>query len=161
YNGDGKKDVLVYSAYDGSLGMGISDGNGFNWSNAGNVANFGDMMDPSSAAIVGDFNGDLKKELTFYDKVDGNWWGSSSNGVSLSWHLSGNFTDGSSTSGVFNPAVVTIQAEAYASTGGSTGGVGTENCSEGSRDVMDVGDGEWAAYSNIDFDNLTSFQLRT
>jgi hypothetical protein len=49
-----------------------------------------------------------------------------------------------------------IEAESYSSNSGLT----TESCSEGGQDVADVGDGEWAAYSNVRFSGITSFQAR-
>jgi CxxC motif-containing protein (DUF1111 family) len=39
-------------------------------------------------------------------------------------------------------------------------GLGLENCSEGGQNVMDVGNGEWASYPNVDFNGLTQFQMR-
>jgi hypothetical protein len=52
-----------------------------------------------------------------------------------------------------------VQVEAE--TMSSNSGLSPEPCSEGGLNVRDVGDGEWAAYSNVLFDNVTSFQART
>jgi hypothetical protein len=51
-----------------------------------------------------------------------------------------------------------VEVEGSSLTG--NGGVGLENCSEGGQNVMDIGDGEWASYSNVDFTNVSQFVAR-
>jgi len=56
-------------------------------------------------------------------------------------------------------AGITIEAESFTGTGGGNN-VGKETCSEGGQNVMDVGDGEWVKYDNVNFAGVTSFQAR-
>jgi hypothetical protein len=50
----------------------------------------------------------------------------------------------------------TIQGEAF----DLQSGIGTEGCSEGGLNLMDIGNGEWAAYENVSFDGVGSFEVR-
>jgi hypothetical protein len=89
-DGDQKTDVLFYSAADGNWWMGISDGHALSWRLAGNVSGFGDLTDPSRRLFTGDFNGDRKMDVLFFNTGDGNWWMGLSDGSALAWHVAGN-----------------------------------------------------------------------
>jgi len=54
---------------------------------------------------------------------------------------------------------VTIQAENFNGSGGGNN-VGRETCSEGGQNLMDIGDGEYVYYNNVNFAGVTSFQAR-
>jgi hypothetical protein len=63
-----------------------------------------------------------------------------------------------SVSGTAIVAITAIQIEAENYT--SMSGIGTEGCSEGGKNVMDVGNNDWAAYKGVDFNGITSFDAR-
>jgi len=67
---------------------------------------------------------------------------------------SANICDGGGTT-------VQLQAESKNGSGGGNN-VGTETCTDtgGGTDVMDVGDGEYIYFNNVNFANLTTFQAR-
>ena len=90
YDGDGKSDVLVYSAADGSWRLGAADGGALTWRLLGNTGGFGDLLDGSHAFFDGDWNGDGRRDVLFFYNGDGNWWMGVSSGTALSWHLAGN-----------------------------------------------------------------------
>ncbi|HEX9105404.1 MAG TPA: FG-GAP-like repeat-containing protein, partial [Polyangia bacterium] len=101
FDGNGKSDVLVYGSADGSWRLGLSDGTNLAWSVASTTPGYGDLLDGAHRTFVGDFSGDGKSDVLFYNKGDGNWWLGTSTGTSLTWAKAastsgyGNLLDGS------------------------------------------------------------------
>jgi beta-glucanase (GH16 family) len=59
-------------------------------------------------------------------------------------------------SGRLNTDGTIIEAEAWS----GTSGVGTESCSEGGLDAMDIGNGEYTWYNNVNLQGVTRFDVR-
>ncbi len=86
YNGDGKKDLLVYNNSDGSWWFGISSGTAITWTQAAATSGFGNVLGNDHKILIGDFDGDGKTDVLFYFNGDGNWWMGTSNGTALTFH---------------------------------------------------------------------------
>jgi hypothetical protein len=67
----------------------MSDGNALLWHVGASAAGFGNLLDGSHRLLAGDFTGDGKTDLGFYDAGDGSWWIATSNGSTLAWHGAG------------------------------------------------------------------------
>jgi hypothetical protein len=98
FNGDGKSDLLFYYSGDGHLIMGLSDGATLTWHQAADASGYGSLLDPSRHLVQGDFNGDGKSDLLFYNGSDGYLWMGLSDGTNINWHqvaprLNGNMND--------------------------------------------------------------------
>jgi hypothetical protein len=98
-NGDGKTDAFFYYGGNGDEFFGISDGANLNWSKAGNVSGFGNLLDGSHSLFTGDFTGDKKTDFAFYYSGNGSVWLGTSTGTALSWAQistasNGNWIDG-------------------------------------------------------------------
>jgi hypothetical protein len=90
FDGDGKDDVLAYDMALGEWKVGISNGSQLTWSVANDCPQFGNLADPSRLLFIGDFDGDHKREPLFYDRADGSWWMSRSDGAHLTWATAAN-----------------------------------------------------------------------
>jgi PASTA domain len=68
-----RTDMLFYYPGDHNWWLGTFDGHRFNWALAGNTA--GSPL-PTNTGLVwtGDFNGDGRAEVLWFDARDGNWW---------------------------------------------------------------------------------------
>jgi hypothetical protein len=93
FDGNGKSDLAFYYSGNGDLWFGLSDGRSLSFAPAGNVAGFGNLLDPSRMLHVGDFNGDGRTDLMFHFNGDGNSWHGHSNGSSLAWSWAGTMGD--------------------------------------------------------------------
>jgi hypothetical protein len=62
--------------------FGLSDGTALRWELAGNSMVYGNLLDACHKLFTGDFDGDGKTDLAFYD---GTWVTGISNGTQLSW----------------------------------------------------------------------------
>src|SRR5437588_862172 len=65
--GDCKTDVLINCPTDGNSYVGASSGNQLTWNNVANTHGFGDLTRPAIRFFTGDFNGDGKTDVLFYD----------------------------------------------------------------------------------------------
>ncbi len=86
FNGDGKSDLAFYYNGDGHVWIGLSDGTNLAWHVAGTVATTSNLADASHRLYVGDFDGDKKSDLAYYDSDDGSFWIGASDGTNLAWH---------------------------------------------------------------------------
>jgi hypothetical protein len=89
FNGDGKTDFLFYYNGDGHCYMGLSDGMNLTWHLASTVTSTSPLTDPSYRLFVGDFDGDHKSDLAYYNSDDGSWSIGASDGTNLTWHAAG------------------------------------------------------------------------
>ena len=85
FNGDKRTDSLFYYGGNGDFWLGLSDGTTLTWSNAGNVAGFGNLLEGSHALYTGDFTGDGKTDVAFFYAGDNSWWIGASSGAALTW----------------------------------------------------------------------------
>ena len=90
FDGNGKRDVLMYYNGDGNWWLGASDGATLTWSQAGNTSGFGNLIEGSHRVVVGDFDGNGKSDVLMYYNGDGNWWLGASDGATLTWKQFGN-----------------------------------------------------------------------
>jgi hypothetical protein len=90
FDGNGKSDVLVYGSADGSWRVGLSDGTNLTWQVASTTPGFGNFFDGNHRTFIGDFSGDGKSDVLFYNKGDGNWWLGTSAGTTIAWTKAGN-----------------------------------------------------------------------
>jgi hypothetical protein len=91
FNGDGKRDVLMYSGGDGNWWLGASTGTSLTWSQAGNRVGLGDW---SHRFFVGDYDGDGKSDVAVYNSDDGSFAVGRSDGAQLTFHAAGSATGG-------------------------------------------------------------------
>ena len=84
-NGDGKTDAFFYYGGDGNEWIGLSDGTNLNWSNGGNISDFGNLLDGTHEFFTGDFNGDGKTDFAFYYSGDNSVWLGTSAGTAFTW----------------------------------------------------------------------------
>jgi hypothetical protein len=89
FNGDGKSDVLFYYNGDSSWWMGVSNGTALTWHQAGNSAAAGNLVDWSYRMFSGDYDGDGKSDVAYYNSVDGSFWLGLSDGNQLAWKSGG------------------------------------------------------------------------
>jgi hypothetical protein len=75
FNGDGRVEVICYTSRDRNWWLGTFEAGGtLRCTNAGNVNNFGNLLDGQHLIMTGDFDGDRRAEVLFYFKGDGNWF---------------------------------------------------------------------------------------
>jgi hypothetical protein len=75
FNGDGRVEVICYTSRDRNWWLGTFEAGGtLRWTDAGNVNNFGNLLDGQHLIMTGDFDGDRRAEVLFYFKGDGNWF---------------------------------------------------------------------------------------
>jgi hypothetical protein len=89
FNGDGKTDAAFYDGGDGNWWFGLSDGAALHWELAGNSMGYGNLLDARHELFTGDFDGDGKTDVAFYDGGDDTWVTGISNGTQLSWRSAG------------------------------------------------------------------------
>ena len=90
FDGDGKTDVLFYSAGDGNWFLGSLAAAGLTWTFAGNTAAFGDLLDGRHEFHSGDFDGNGRGDLLLYSAGDSNWFLGSGAAAGLAWTFAGN-----------------------------------------------------------------------
>jgi hypothetical protein len=90
FDGNGKRDVLMYYNGDGNWWLGASDGATLTWSKVATTSGFGNLIDGSHRVVVGDFDGNGKSDVLMYYNGDGNWWLGASDGATLTWKQFGN-----------------------------------------------------------------------
>jgi hypothetical protein len=86
YDGNGMTDFLFYYSGDGSWWMGLSDGTNLNWHQADVLPGVGDLGDVRHRLFTGDYDGNGKSDVAYYDSDDGSWRIGLSDGANLAWH---------------------------------------------------------------------------
>jgi hypothetical protein len=86
FTGDGKTDVLFYYNGDGKWWLGASTGSGLSWNNPYTNTGFGNLLDGNHSFYIGDFTGDGKADVVFYNNGDGHWWLGVSDGTNIAFH---------------------------------------------------------------------------
>lgn len=92
FNGGSQDDILFYNPGDDNWFLGSHGSDRLRWSFAGNTTGFGRGHLGVQRTFVGDFNGDRRDDILFYNPGDDNWWlGSYGNGK-LNWTFVSNTT---------------------------------------------------------------------
>ena len=100
FTGIGRREILFYYRGDGNWWLGAISRAGLQWTNVGNTAGFGNLLDGAHPLWTGNFTGTNRTDLLFNYTGDGNWWLGRFVGGSLTWNLAattgfGNLLDGS------------------------------------------------------------------
>lgn len=90
FTGDGREDLLFYHAGDGHWWLGSFQAGQLGWSLVSDTDGFGNLTRAGVRFFTGDFTGDGRDDVLFYNAGDGNWWLASLGGGQLGWGLAGN-----------------------------------------------------------------------